>query len=150
MTEQSLLNRCITFHPQTGTLSITFPGQETTSSEAWTPIHNGTASVDYRLDGTSRRLVLSGPDVSFGIGERLVTFSHHDDHLHLDWGWTRVKDALEGWLEVTNRGDSHLTVDRLNVLRLTQAGSLDLPGSVADWRIYLNGWQSRTPPPRVL
>jgi alpha-galactosidase len=145
MTEQSFLDGYMTLHPHAGTLSITFPGREAAAPEAWTPIQNGTASVDYRLGGTSRRLVLSGPDVSFGIGENLVTFSHQDDHLHLDWGWTRVNDALEGWLEVTNRGDSHLTVDRLNVLRLTEAGSVDLPGSVADWRIYLNGWQSWAP-----
>jgi alpha-galactosidase len=139
------LNGYITFHPQAGTLSITFPSNEAASPKAWTPIRNGTASVDYGLDGISRRIVLAGPDVSFGTGENLATFSHHDDHLRLDWSWTRVNDSLEGWLEVSNQGDRPLTVDRLNVLCLTEAGSLDLPGPVAEWRIYLNGWQSWAP-----
>ena len=145
MTEHSFLNRYITLHPQAGALSITFPDDKSTSREAWTPIRNGTASVDYHLDGVSHHLKLIGPEVNFGVGENLVTFSHQDDHLRLDWSWTRVDDALEGWLEVTNQGSDILTLDRLNVLCLTQTESLDLPGPVADWRIYLNGWQSWTP-----
>jgi alpha-galactosidase len=145
MTEQTFLDGLVTLHPHEGSLSVTFPGEQFGLPKTWTPIQNGTASVDYHLDGATRRLVLSGPDVSFGMGESKVTFSHHDDHVHVDWGWTRINDGLEGWLEVTNRGEGHLTVDRLNVLCLAQAGSLNMPGSVANWHIYLNGWQSCAP-----
>jgi alpha-galactosidase len=145
MTEHSFLNGYITLHAQAGALSITFPDAETSSAEAWTPIRDATASVDYHLDGASHHLELTGPEVSFGVGENLVTFSHRAEHLRLDWSWTRVNNALEGWLEVTNQGDGPLTLDALNVLCLTESGRLDLPGSVADWRVYLNGFQSWSP-----
>ena len=145
MTEHSFLNGYIRLHPQSGALSITFPEMGTTSATAWTPIRDATASVDYHLDDTSHHLELTGPEVSFGVAEKLVTFSHQDNHLHLDWSWTRVNDALEGWLEVTNHGNETLNLDALNVLCLTQDGSLDLPGPAANWRAYLNGWQSWSP-----
>jgi len=145
MAEQAFLNGSMALHPQSGTLSITFPGAETLPQEARTTIRNVTASVDYHLKGISHHLGLTGPDVSFGVSENLVTFSHQDDHLRLDWSWTRAGNVLEGWLEVTNQGDDSLILDRLNVLCLTQTGRIDLPDPVADWRIYLNGWQSWSP-----
>jgi len=163
MNERPFLNRYISLHLQAGTLSITFPGgeaslsdeasldnkallsNEASSTEGWTPIRNATASVDYQINGVPHHQRLAGPDLSFGVGENLVTFSHQYDHLRLDWSWTRVDDALEGWLEVTNLSSDLLALDRLNVLCLTQTESLDLPGPVSNWRIYLNGWQSWSP-----
>jgi alpha-galactosidase len=145
MPGQSLLHGRIKLHPDKGALSIAFPGQGKPSPGPWTLIRSATASVDYRIDGTPHQFVLAGPQVSFGAGENLVTISHHNHHLRLDWNWAMADDELESWLEVTNHGKALLTVDRLNVLRLVGAGSLDLPGLVADWRFYQNGWQSWSP-----
>jgi alpha-galactosidase len=145
MTQQSFLNGHIAFRSHNGTLSICFPDKQAPLPETWTPIQNATASVDYRLGGKASRLILAGSDVSLGVDEDLVTFGQYNEHLRLDWNWTAVGDALEGWLEVTNQGDAPLQIDRLEVLCLTGASSLSLPGPAADWRIYLNGWQSRTP-----
>jgi hypothetical protein len=142
MTEQHFLDRRIALHPQTGTLSLNFLRKGAVSPRTWTPMRSTTAGVHYHLNGTPHRLTLTGSDVSFGVSENLVTFSRHDDHLHLDWSWTVVEDSLEGWLEVTNRGNSPVVLDQLDVI---QAERLDLPGPVADWRIYQNGWQSWTP-----
>jgi alpha-galactosidase len=138
MTDQSFLDGRIIFHPQAGTLSLPFPG-------AWTSIHNATAAVHYRLGSTSHRLALTSPGVSFGVGENLVTLSQHDHHVRLDWSWTTIEDALEGWLEVTNVGKARVALDRLDVLHLTGASSLVLPGPVTDWRVYQNGWQTGAP-----
>jgi alpha-galactosidase len=138
MADQSFLDGRIIFHPQAGTLSLPSPG-------AWASVHNAIAAVHYRLGRTPHRLALTGPGVSFGVGENLVTFSHHDDHLRLDWSWTTIDDALEGWLEVINLGDARVALDRLDVLDLTGASSLVLPGPVADWRVYQNGWQTWAP-----
>ena len=145
MTQQPFLNGHIAFGSHHGTLSICFTNKQAPLPETWTAIQNATASVDYRLGGKVCRLILAGSDVSLGVGEDLVTFSQYNDHLRLDWYWTAVGDALEGWLEVTNQEDAPLQIDRLEVLGLTGASSLSLPGPAADWRIYLNGWQSRTP-----
>jgi alpha-galactosidase len=138
MTDQSFLDGRITFHPQAGTLSLMSP-------EAGTWLRNATAAVHYHLGGTPRRLALAGPGVSFGVGENLVTLSHHDDQVRLDWSWTTMDDALEGWLEVTNVGKARVALDRLDVVHLTGASSLVLAGPVADWRIYQNGWQTWAP-----
>ncbi len=138
MTDQFFLDRHIVFHPQAGTLSLTSPG-------APASVRNAMAAVHYRLEGTAHHLALSGPGVSFGVGENLVTFSYRCDPVRLDWSWTIVGDALEGWLEVTNLGDAPVALDRLDVLHLTEVSNLELPGAVADWRVYQNGWQTWAP-----
>ncbi len=137
MSEQSFLNGRITFHAHTGALSLTFG--------VWTPVREAMAAAHYRLGDTPYHLSLTGPEVSFGVGENRVTFSHHDDHLRLDWNWTATADTLETWLEVTNLGRDPVALDRLDVLGVVGASGLDLPGPVADWRVYQNGWQSWSP-----
>jgi alpha-galactosidase len=134
MTDQSFLDGHITLHAPTGTLSLTVGAR--------TPVRGAMAAACYRLADVSYCLRVAGPDVSFGVGENLVAFGHHDDHLHLEWSWTVHGDGLEAWLEVTNQGDVPLTLDRLDVLH---APELDLPGPVADWRFYQHGWQSWSP-----
>ncbi len=144
MPEQSLLNGHIQFDPHTGTLSVSFPHAEGTH-EPWTALRGARAIVHYRLDDTPHRLELTGPGVGFGLGENLVTFSHHDDQLGLDWSWISEGSVLETWLEVSNLSDTPVALDRLDVLHLTGTASIDLPGPIADWRVYLNGWQSWAP-----
>jgi alpha-galactosidase len=144
MAEQSFLDGRLSYHPQTGTLSISFPGRGGTTRK-WTAMRGASASASYFLDSTLRHLVLTGPDVSFGVGENLVTFSQRDEHLSVDWNWTKVGDALESWLEVTNRGKVPIPLDRLDVLHLAGASGFALPEPVSDWRIYQNGWQSWSP-----
>jgi alpha-galactosidase len=141
VTEQRFLSGQITFHPHNGTLSISFPGQ----AEIWTPMRGATASADYRVNGTRQHVTLEDPTTAFGAGENLVTFSHHDQHVSLDWSWTLAGDTLECWLEISNRSQVAVAIDRLYVLCLTGPASLDLPGPVANWRVYQNGWQSWTP-----
>ena len=116
MNQQSFLNGHITFRSRYGDISISFPNIRADLPETWKAIQNATASVDYRLGDKANHLILTGPDVSLGIGEDQVTLSQYNDHLRLDWNWTTVGDTLEGWLEVANYGDAPLQVDRLNVL----------------------------------
>jgi len=137
MIEQRFLDGRITFHARAGALSLTFG--------AWTPVRGATAAAHYRRGNIPQRLSLTGPEVSFGVGENRVTFSHHDQHLRLDWNWTATGDALETWLEVTNLSSESLVLDRLDLLHLTGASGLDLAGPVADWRVYQSGWQSWSP-----
>src|SRR5512139_806386 len=125
MAEHSFLDGRLTWDVPGGKLSL--------AVDAQAMAHGVTAAVGYRLGEASRSLELAGPDVSFGAGEKLVTFSHHDDALRLDWNWTAHGDGLEAWLEVTNQGDQPVALDRLDVLLIEQ---LDLPGPVADWRFY--------------
>jgi alpha-galactosidase len=134
MAEHSFLDGRLTWDAPSGKLSL--------AVDAQTTAHGVTAAVGYRLGEASRSLELAGPDVSFGAGEKLVTFSHHDDALRLDWNWTTHGDGLEAWLEVTNQGDRPVVLDHLDVLSIEQ---LDLPGPVADWRFYQHGWQSWSP-----
>lgn len=105
-------------------------------------MRGATASVHYRVGGTLHRLTLTGPEVSFGTGENLVTLGCQDNQLALDWSWTKVGNALECWLEVINRSDAPVLLDRLDVVHVE---SLNLPDPVAEWRFYQNGWQSWTP-----
>ncbi len=144
MSNQSFLDKRITFQSHTGTLSIDL-GQAGDTLRPWALIQEATAAVHYRIGETRRRLVLNGPNVSFGVGQNLVTFSHHDQHLRLDWSWTAAEPSLESWLEVTNRADMPVTVDRLDVLCLRGAKSLGLPEPASDWRVYQHGWQSWSP-----
>ena len=145
MTKQSFLDGCIRLDNHAGTLSITIPSSGDSLPEAWTPMRGASASVDYHRGSTPHNLTLASSDVSFGAGENLATFTHRDDFVRLDWSWMRVGNALEARLEVSNQGDSPVSLDRLNVLCLTGAGSLGLPGTASDWRVYQNGWQSWTP-----
>lgn len=144
MPEQPFLDGWVTFHPDTGTLSLSFSRQRD-KPERWTPMQGATAGVYYQFDGVLHQLALAGPDLGFNAGENLVTFTRQDHALHLDWSWTRVGEALETWLEVTNLGDVPIRLDRLDVLCLAGPSGLDLPGPVSDWRVYQNGWQSWTP-----
>jgi alpha-galactosidase len=134
MAEHTFLDGRLTWDVSGGKLSLAIDAQATA--------HGATAAVGYRLGEASRSLELAGPDVSFGAGEKLVTFSHRDDALRLDWNWTTHGDGLEAWLEVTNQGDRPVALDRLDVLLIEQLG---LPGPVADWRFYQHGWQSWSP-----
>ena len=134
MAEHSFLDGRLTWHVPGGKLSL--------AADAQAVVRGATAAVGYRLGEAGRSLELAGPDVSFGAGEKLVTFSRHDDHLRLDWNWTVEGDGLETWLEIANQGDRPVALDRLDVLLVDQ---LDLPGPVADWRFYQHGWQSWSP-----
>jgi alpha-galactosidase len=134
MAEHSFLDGRLTLDVPGGKLSLAVEPQVTAQGV--------TAAVGYRLGEAGRSLELAGPEVSFGAGENLVTFSHQDDCLRLDWNWTVHADGLEAWLEVTNQGDRSVAVDRLDVALVEQ---LDLPGPAADWRFYQHGWQSWSP-----
>jgi alpha-galactosidase len=144
MPEQYFLDGWLTFHPDAGTLSLSF-SRRPDKPERWTPMQGATAGVYYQFDGGLHHLALAGPGLGFQAGENIVTFTRQDHTLHLDWSWTRAGDGLETWLEVTNPGDAPIRLDRLDVLRLAGPDGLNLPGSVSDWRVYQNGWQSRTP-----
>ena len=104
MAEHSFLDGRLTWNVPSGKLSLAVDAQATA--------HGVTAAVGYRLGEASRSLELAGPDVSFGAGEKLVTFSHHDDALRLDWNWTAHGDGLEARLEVANQGDRPVTLGR--------------------------------------
>jgi alpha-galactosidase len=144
MTDQFFLDRHITFHSHDGTLSFTLTSAEG-RREARTLIREATAAVHYQLSGAHLRLALAGPGLSFGVGQNLVTFSHQDRHVRLDWNWATVGGALESWLEVTNHGRAPISLQQLDVLCLSGTASLDLPGPVSEWRVFQNGWQSWSP-----
>jgi hypothetical protein len=144
MTDQFFLDRHITFHSHDGTLSLTFTSAEGRPG-ARTLIREATAAVHYQLGGAHRRLALAGTGLSFGVIQNLVTFTQQDRHVRLDWNWTTVDGALESWLEVTNQGQAPISLHQLDVLCLSGAASLDLPGPVSEWRVFENGWQSWSP-----
>lgn len=145
MSEQTFLNGRIALHPHSGTLSFHFPLGNGPPYETWTAVQGAQARVHYLLAGRAHSLTLSGPETGFGIGESLITLSHRDDQVHLNWTWTVAGNGLEGWLEVTNHGKVPINLERLDVLWLEDEASLRLPGPASDWRIYQNGWQSWTP-----
>jgi alpha-galactosidase len=142
MTEQAFLDGQILLHSPTGGLSLTFPGPGPATQQRWVPIQAATAGVHYRLGSHPHQLSVAGPDVSFGISENRVTLSCQDEQIRLDWSWSRADEALEGWLEISNQGNSPVQLDRLDVLRIS---SLDLPAPVSEWRFYQTGWQSWSP-----
>jgi alpha-galactosidase len=142
MREHSFLCGPIVLHPNTGTLCVTVPVPGDPTTEGWTSLDGATTGLDYRLDERPYRLELAGPDVSFGVGDNLVTFSCSDENVRLDWNWTRVGNTLESWLDVTNQANHPIRVDRLLVLQIKAP---NLPGPMAEWRFYQSGWHSWTP-----
>jgi alpha-galactosidase len=142
MREHSFLGGPIVLHSNTGTLCVTLPWLGEPITQGRISLDGTTAGLDYRLDEKPFRLALAGPDVSFGVGDNRVTFTCGDDNVRLDWNWTRVGDTMESWLDVTNQANRPIRVDRLLVL---QVEAPDLPGPVAEWWFYHNGWHSWDP-----
>jgi alpha-galactosidase len=142
MREHSFLGGQIVLHSGTGALRVTLPTPGEPIPEGQTTLDGTTASLDYDLGAKPCHLALAGSDVSFGVGEDLVTLSCSDDSVRIDWNWKRVGDTLESWVDVTNHTDRPIRVNRLLVL---QAEAANLPGPVAEWRFYQNGWQTGAP-----